>query len=455
MKIRTADLFYFLFLFLLSGLFFWRMNFSIDFVGFSFFILTMESVFFLSFIGGKYVSMGRVYFLFSLIFFSIIPWLHYSNDIILWDGEKFSDADYVMANILIFLSGALVAAVYFFEIRRDGCKGSEGFSKNSTEYINVGFLKFVLFTLSLLSFFVLLYLNDYSVMKLLLRGFIDEGVADTGVDSSALLLVLTMTSRMIPFFVFVFAITEIKRSRVFKLVLFLILFICVFPTGVPRYLVGFVYIPLLLMFFRGMRGAVIFPSFLLGAIFLVFPFLNQFRSADISSGIKFFPSIEFFLAAHFDAYQNFARVVQNDLVTLGYQLLGVLFFYVPRSVWSSKPVGSGYEMSVQLNYPFNNISMPYLGEAYINFGIIGVVLFSVIIAYFMANLDRRFYVQISIFGNVRYSGAVYFYILGALFFLLRGDMLSSVAYVTSGLFSAFFVNYLGGFFRKSNVKYSA
>ena len=213
-------------------------------------------------------------------------------------------------------------------------------------------------------------------------------------------------------------------------------------------MVGFVYIPVLLVVWPRLRNGLLFASALVLSIFLVFPFLNQFRSYDGIENLSLLPSKDFFFEGHFDAYQNFARAIQVDFVTYGEQLLGSLLFFVPRVFWPEKPVGSGYELSVRLGYDFSNISMPFLAEGYVNFGLIGVFIFAAFAAVLMARLDMRFSSDAASKSVVGYSGSIYFYLCGATFFVLRGDLLSSTAYVAAGIFSAYLVRVAAQFSRE-------
>jgi O-antigen polysaccharide polymerase Wzy len=160
--------------------------------------------------------------------------------------------------------------------------------------------------------------------------------------------------------------------------------------------------------------------------------------------LQLVPSIDYFYAAHFDAYENFASAIEMGFISNGWQLAGVLLFYVPRTIWPEKPIGSGQEMAEQLQYVFDNISMPFLGEGYVNFGIIGVLVFATFLGYVMSALDKFFSASVQNFHESSYVTAFYFYLIGALFFLLRGDLLSSFAYTTSGAVVALFVSKLMG-----------
>jgi hypothetical protein len=61
-------------------------------------------------------------------------------------------------------------------------------------------------------------------------------------------------------------------------------------------------------------------------------------------------------------------------VTFGFQLLGALLFWIPRSIWVDKPIGSGELVAEYSGYSFTNIASPLWAEAYINAGLVGVIL---------------------------------------------------------------------------------
>jgi hypothetical protein len=88
-----------------------------------------------------------------------------------------------------------------------------------------------------------------------------------------------------------------------------------------------------------------------------------------------------FNQGHFDSYQMFMRVISDDIITYGKQLLTTVLFFVPRALWPGKSVGSGHFVSGLSRLSFSNISMNFFGEGYINFGYFGIMLFILLIAY--------------------------------------------------------------------------
>jgi len=421
-------------------------------VGVTFILLIVQSVIGLSFSLTRSVNLLSVYFIFTLVFLNLLPWLHYSGRYIIWRSFPIFDSTYVTVNMIIILANALVFLTY-----RIFLKKSKQFSQREATEKNIALVKLILLLLSTFGFVLVFYLNDFSIIKLFFRGIIDEQRVVV-VESSAVSLLLGLTARLTPVFCFYYAFTQLKGGVVTKSCLFLLMVLSVFPTGVARYMAAFVYIPLMLLFVPATRSATAFAAMLLISLFFIFPFLNQFRYFSEFRSLRLLPSEEFFYAAHFDAYENFASAVEGNFISHGEQLLGSLLFFVPRLIWSDKPVGSGYEMASQFGYQFKNISMPFLGEGYVNFGIVGVVLFAVLIGYSMAKLDSVFGSRVRANGKVNYSTAIYYFMIGAIFFLLRGDLMSSVAYISAGLIVALFIRWIIRFknlLLPKNEKYSS
>jgi hypothetical protein len=59
----------------------------------------------------------------------------------------------------------------------------------------------------------------------------------------------------------------------------------------------------------------------------------------------------------------------------GNQILLPAFFWVPRSIWNSKPIGTPDMVAENANFLHFNVSSPLWAEGFINFGIPGLILF--------------------------------------------------------------------------------
>lgn len=417
MKVSRKNFIFCIVSILLFLIFIVGLGLSFDYVGISF-IFNLFLVIILTFLNNnKYISSALFVYVFSLIFFIVIPWVQYDNKIVLWSNYAFSKDDYFYLNIIISLFLVLFYFSYSFS----------GFNlklKNSS--INLKFS--ILFMLSLICFLMLLYFNNFKYELLFFKFSSDSGMYDN-VVSNPLSNILIWFSRFFPFFIFLKYVTCVdEKSKVKEFLLLLMVFLCAFPLAVSRFVVAFVYLPILLYYFKYFNNARIFFLILVSSIILVFPFLEQFRYYEAENEIKILPNYEFFIDAHFDAYQNFMDVIRTDFITFGWQLIGVLFFFIPRTIWVDKPGGSGYQLALNNNYSFNNISMPYIAEGYVNFGFIGIFVFTFALGFFCKIIDSNF---LSKKDNFHFYVGVFY--CAAIFFMMRGDLMSSFSYMLAGV----------------------
>ncbi len=124
--------------------------------------------------------------------------------------------------------------------------------------------------------------------------------------------------------------------------------------------------------------------------------------------------------------------------TGGIQILGALLFWVPRTLWPSKPIGTGAMVSEQLGYDFTNLSVPIMTEPLVDFGLVGVPFFAFAFGWILSSIDRTYWTafdpKLSPTG-IRRIDVVYPFWVGLMLFLTRGDLLSSFAY-TVGITAA-------------------
>lgn len=212
-------------------------------------------------------------------------------------------------------------------------------------------------------------------------------------------------------------------------------FVFNFPLALPRYLTLTIYLAWALaaglQIFKSRHA---FQAILLPLFMLVAPLVSVTRYAgvDMAERMKR-PDLVFqkaVILTDYDAWSSLCRVMQytgTHGITNGRQLMGVALFFVPRSVWPSKPIGSGAFLFDQLNLGFNNVACTYLAEGYINFGILGSIFFAALMALLIARYDGWYWRR---GGRVRFTlpRLFYFVAIGMLFFILRGDLMSSFAY---------------------------
>ncbi|WP_125825560.1 MULTISPECIES: hypothetical protein [unclassified Pseudoalteromonas] len=272
-----------------------------------------------------------------------------------------------------------------------------------------GFYKLLALLLIAISLIVKLYLVDFNV----LRAFYNSNYFDIEVEYTPIRLVLATISTYLPLLILI--IFNKKNKVIFYFSILVIIFNS-FPTSTPRFVVASLYIPILIILFPKLIKGTKFCYLMLLSLLLIFPFLENFRNYSDGDKLTFIPTRTFFLNGHFDSYQSLLRVVSENIITYGEQLIGNLLFFIPREVWPDKSIGSGHFMAQKLGYSFENISMNFFGEAYINFGVLGLIIYGGGAAFVLTKIEIN-----------RKNNPIFHFIkiimIGFIIMFLRGDFL--------------------------------
>ncbi|WP_417234441.1 hypothetical protein [Arthrobacter sp.] len=167
----------------------------------------------------------------------------------------------------------------------------------------------------------------------------------------------------------------------------------------------------------------------LGSFLFIFPIADAFRRSEINVSRNGFFS-EYAGNGDYDAFWQVANTLlytQQEGPTWGRQALGVLFFWVPRSLWSNKPIDTGILLADFRGYNFTNLSAPLWAEALINGGILVLVVAFLILGALLFRLDRRLPRSLAEKGVMSVAGAV---LPAYMIILLRGSLLQA-----TGLFA--------------------
>ncbi|WP_106449753.1 hypothetical protein [Trichococcus alkaliphilus] len=208
-------------------------------------------------------------------------------------------------------------------------------------------------------------------------------------------------------------------------ILFILNIIASNPYYTSRYWFGAIFISCCLIFLKWKKSTT--STIILSTMF---GFLVLFPYADVSrSDGEFLLSLDAILnnlkVGDFDAFQqimNTLSYVKINGYSFGGQLLGAILFFVPRSIWLNKPLGTGFNIGLDLNYVNKNISAPLWSEFYVNFSIVGIIIMFFLYGYITAVMQNEY---IATKGKMNfYQLFVPFYSFYQ-FFLLRGDLLSS------------------------------
>jgi len=201
----------------------------------------------------------------------------------------------------------------------------------------------------------------------------------------------------------------------------------------PRYWFGSILLTTLFILLRWKRGSFATWSItILMLLLLVFPSSDMFRH---TTDVNFSGVVQNFAREHerlavdgdFDAFQmimNTVRNVENKGFSNGEQLLVAILFFIPRSIWSDKPFGTGQTVASNLGYDFTNLSCPLWAEIYHDFGLPGIGILFFVYGYFVYVIQMKF-----IQGNVPYLSIFVPFYAWYQIFLLRGELLSGSAYL--------------------------
>lgn len=219
--------------------------------------------------------------------------------------------------------------------------------------------------------------------------------------------------------------------------------ISVNPVSSPRYIFGTVALGALAalgMYATPRRFRIVALSALL-AMVLVFPLADAFRRSGSQDFEGSNPLVSL-TSGDFDAYaqvSNTALYVEKNGSTNGLQALGVALFWVPRSVWSSKPTDTGILLAESRGYDFTNLSAPVQAELYIN-GVWPALLLGMgVVGWFVRRWDDRVSATLEL-TEVRAPSVPMCVIPFYLIIILRGSLLQAVAYLAVISLASMFIS---------------
>ena len=386
-------------------------------------------------------SLFKIFNLYSLFFIGIAPVVQFKENVQMWGVNDMHETEYIIGGITYLFAMAITSLIYN-HVKRKKSNFILGHKYYDREPKKQSLSKSSLIKIVLCSFLLLaftFYRNDLNIYKLLLRGVSEEMLgfsSGEGIQmSSQMWLICENYLRpMNSHITLLFYLQYGKQHKITFVILLLLSLLTLFPTAVPRFAAAAIYLPFLLVFCPFLQKGQRFSFIMVLGVLVVWPFLNIFRNFSFDKEVTFTLRLDEFATENFDSFSSLARVVCHGIITYGYQLLGVFLFWVPRSIWPSKPVGSGAFMAEELNFDFDNVSCNFFAEGYINFGILGLILFACILGCLISKIDNSYWNLYSTKKTNLFNG-FYFLALGMLVFIMRGDALSSFAYTIGFMLS--------------------
>jgi len=168
------------------------------------------------------------------------------------------------------------------------------------------------------------------------------------------------------------------------------------------------------------------------AAIVAFPYLDYFReAAERRSALQISSIAEKIATKDFDQYVMTANGmwwVGEHGHTLGWQMLGAIFFWVPRSIWPGKARDTGVEIGLAMNTGNVNLSSPLPLELWIDFSWLGAVAGFVLIGYLSRQWDWRFSTtRDAVRRDIYVIDIMVPLIAGYTFILMRGPLLQSMS----------------------------
>lgn len=389
----------------------------------------------------KSFSLNKTFCLFFYFFFSLAPVVQYKNNVVFFVDYYLTREIYIKTGVILLL--ILILYLVFYHIIFKYLMNHH-FLKDQLKLnfkVNRGATIYGSYVLVLFSLIAVIYLMKWDLSLLVYRPFtyVLKDHTNLGLVGYALLLIF----RLIPFIILLkYKIENDKNDRHTYFYL-LVLFIICFPLSLSRGILAIIYIPIFILFLPQLRKGINYVLLFMVGLLVIFPLFNNFRY--LKEG-NFEYNFELFNTGHFDAFQNFALLINENVVTNGRQLLGSVLFFVQESHWPNRPHGSGYLLGETIGYSYLNVSMPFFGEGFVNWGYTGILLFLILIVLLNSIWD---FTATKGFNSFPLK-SFYLIFLGFEFYLLRGDLYSAIKILSSFLLALIVVRFF--FFLNSKTK---
>lgn len=381
---------------------------------------------------------------FSFLFFIIAPMLQIDKYFEEEGGKRFfngliySNALVLKTNTLILIFNSTFFLTYFTFNKYFKKVKNKSFNSNIPFYI------LIFFGLNILVFFLKF---SYLIDKFTLSSYANTGSKISSIINAKFLFYL-------PFAPLVLGINYIKNNWnsksnnfyiIFAMVILLFTLLIFYknPFTARRNALGPVYITLIFFVIpKWINTNFKIVSLLFFSLIVIFPLSSLLTHSDKNLSEMSFEEItsyknvkksisDQFTDLHFDAFLMASTTIdytEKEGHSFGRQLLPSGLFFIPRAIWTNKPVSSGQLMGEHIQKYhdkkrwFHNLSNPFVAESYLDFGVFGVISYAILLAF----LCLKFVNWLKTNDPLKQLTAFYFSI--HLIFLLRGDLTNGFVY---------------------------
>lgn len=387
-------------------------------------------------------SLKQVHWVFYITFFSAAPLIQYTSGIWPW-GYVPANETVLKTCVFVLVWGVVFA--YFsgrsrFISQQHDCENLSLFEKK--QVFALAPLARLLLPLGCIFCFLLLF------VLVGLDGMLFRTSNKLDLDSSSLAMILTVCTRAFVFgsFALLWLDARHRHGHCWGMIIAgLCLLLTCFPTSMARFNVAAVYLGLAIFacpMFSRKRG--LFAFVLIMGFLVAYPLFNAFKYiGEAASPGEMLEMVADSMTAGYTSgnYDAFSVMfwcfdyVDKFGLTSGSQLLGSLLFFIPRSVWPSKPIPSGELVFSALHFHFTDISFPLPFEGYLNFGFLGIVLFAFVYGVVVNKVDAHYWLsRIDSKAAVPTTLLLYYpFLLCLTFYMLRGAMMTTFTYVIGDL----------------------
>lgn len=386
-------------------------------------------------------SFNKIFWIFNLVFMGVAPLFQYKQKLMAW-GQFFPGNIFIHTNLLILVCFFVYSAARSWTAKK--YKPPTAAAAHpvviSPKAFRTGFVVFLFCCAGIII--------TYGFRNIWFR---DD--ADTSIYlhvNPTLALLLDKGLRGVTMYFSLLSVWLFRKKQITLPWLLTVLACCVFvnfPLSLARYYAACLYLSLVLSFqVKWLERRHTFSMLLIAGLLIVFPVLSltRYSGADLTMHARNLKTIYggAFQTGDFDAYTSVCKTYQyiaGHGITWGKQLLTVLLFFVPRSVWPAKSVGSGALMYDPTLENFHNYSSAFYAEGLINFGDLGALIFIAFFAIAGCAYDR-WYARAKSAPALHFGTIFYPVGMTMSFFMLRGDLLSSFAYLTGFFISAWLLH---------------
>lgn len=388
---------------------------------------------FLSFLNQQRM-LELTFWIFTYTWMGITPFLQVLTGKFPWNIRHTNND--VTTALIITLIG-----LFAYEIGRFTYKGKQSEESKSGKFYFRKPFYLITFLSLLLSVFIIQRNGGFASL------FLSRIEVETVYQSKIALLINSNLSKVPLFVSLVIGLTMFKQFKVKNIVFLIVLFLLIItnivisnPISNPRYWFGTVFLTICFIVFKWRKNSFLFwVVTTLSILLIIFPYADIFRYSTNDKINTVSIAEQLSLNGDYDAFQQLSNTVvyvREQGVVYGNQLLGALLFWVPRSIWISKPNGTGQIVGEYLGYGFTNLSSPLWAEGYINFGFIGVFFFFALYGFLTKKLQLMY---INAKKRESFSFVLIFtpFLAAYQLFLLRGDLLNGIAYMSAYMLFSF------------------